>query len=492
MEHIGLYLKDIYLGKKVGQLYFQHGNTRKHLYFQGGDLAYARTNQPSELIGEVLFRMGKLSNELYSRIDEFIMPKRTLGEVLISGGHITQESLVEGLMYQFREITLNLFSVFGASFKFREGSPFDGETFDVKIPAPSLIEDGIRRMKYDPNLKAYLETRTPKPHDRSFSLQLTEEEKEVYEAINSERTTDGILEYGGFNRDSFWKSIYLFYCLNLINLEGEARSWSQPSAPPPQEETKSKQDSGQLQEVLAMSDRLSDLDYYQVLEVDPEASSAEIKKAYFQLARKYHPDLFDRGLDSGIKEKIDEVFDAVTKAYHTLSDEGAKAAYDKRKTKLTTKGGGVRDADKLAEIKFRQGKTLFDQTRFDEALVYLQEAIRMDSNKSRYYLLLAMTQAKLPHYRQKSVDNFKKSIELEPWSPDAYTGLAAMYRKEKMPVMAKKYLKKALHVDPDSRAAKKELEELEGKQEKKGIKGLLSLDAKDLKNLLKKYFFKKK
>lgn len=241
-----------------------------------------------------------------------------------------------------------------------------------------------------------------------------------------------------------------------------------------------------------MSDRLSDLDYYQVLEVDPEASSAEIKKAYFQLARKYHPDLFDRGLDSGIKEKIDEVFDAVTKAYHTLSDEGAKAAYDKRKTKLTTKSGGVRDADKQAEIKFRQGKTLFDQTRFDEALVYLQEAIRMDSNKSRYYLLLAMTQAKLPHYRHKSVDNFKKSIELEPWSPDAYTGLAAMYRKEKMPVMAKKYLKKALHVDPDSRAAKKELEELEGKQEKKGIKGLLSLDAKDLKNLLKKYFFKKK
>jgi hypothetical protein len=61
-----------------------------------------------------------------------------------------------------------------------------------------------------------------------------------------------------------------------------------------------------------------------------------------------------------------------------------------------------------------------------------------------------------------------------------------------MPVMAKKYLKKALQVDPDSRAAKKELEELEGKQEKKGLKGLLSLDAKDLKNLLKKAFFKKK
>jgi tetratricopeptide (TPR) repeat protein len=103
-----------------------------------------------------------------------------------------------------------------------------------------------------------------------------------------------------------------------------------------------------------------------------------------------------------------------------------------------------------------------------------------------------MTQARLPHYRKKSVDNFLKAIDLEPWSPDAYTGLGAMYKKENMPVMARKYLKKALQVDADNRAAKKELAELEGGDEKKGLKGLMSLDAKDLKKLLKGNFFKKK
>jgi tetratricopeptide (TPR) repeat protein len=491
MEHIGLYLKDIYLGKKVGQLYFQQGNTRKHLYFQNGNLVYARTNQPSELIGEVLFRMGKISVDLYGRIDEFIMPKRTIGEVLVSGGHITQENLVEGLMYQFREVTLNLFSIFGASFKFREGSLFEGETFDVKIPAPTLIEEGIRRMKFDPNLKAFLENRTPELHDKTFSLQLTEDEKEVYKAVDGERTSDGILEYGGFNRDNFWKSLYLFLCLNLIDLKGEVRSWTQTSAPQG-EDPKAEKNNALLQEALAMSDRMPDLDYYQILEVGPDADPAVIKKSYFQLARKYHPDLFDRNLKPEVKEKIDEVFDTITKAYHTLSDEQAKKAYDEQKSKPAPKAGDARDADKRAEIKFRQGKTLFDQTRFDEALVFLHEAVRLDADKSRYYLLLAMTQARLPHYRKKSVDNFLKAINLEPWSPDAYTGLGVMYKKEDMPVMARKYLKKALQVDADNRAARKELAELDGGDEKKGLKGLMSMNAKDLKKLLKGNFFKKK
>ncbi len=491
MEHIGLYLKDIYLGKKVGQLYFQQGNTRKHLYFQNGTLVYVRTNQPSELIGEVLFRMGKISSELYGRIDEFIMPKRTIGDALVSGHHITQESLVEGLNHQFREVTLNLFAVFGASYKFREGSLFEGETYDVKIPTPTLIEEGIRRMKHDPILKKFLENRTPVPSDKALSLQLTEDEKEVYAAINGERTTEGILEFGGFDPDNFWKSIYFFYCLNLIDLKGEVRSWTQ--APAVQEDdTESQKSNELLQEALAMSDRISSLDYYQILEVEPDAAPDVIKKAYFQLARKYHPDLFSRGLESGVKEKIEEVFDTITKAYHTLSDEGAKKAYDEQKSKPAPKVGDARDADKRAEIKFRQGKTLYDQTRFDEALVLLQESVRLDANKSRYYLLLALTQAKLPHYRKKAVDNFMKAIELERWSPDAYTGLGAMYRKEEMPVMARKYLKKALQVDPENRAAKKELEELDGKTDKKGLKGLLSLNAKDLKNKLIKDFFKKK
>ena len=492
MEHIGLYLKDIHKAQQTGQLYFQRGYARKHMYFQDGNLVYARTNQPQELIGEVLHRLGKISDETFQKIDAYIMPKRTIGEVLIAEGLITQESLVEGLMYQFREVALNSFAVFDASFKFREGSPFEGETFDVKIGIPVLIEEGIRRMKFDSNLQEYLSGRTPRHHDKTFFLKLTEEEKDVYAAVTGQLTSDSILEKGGFNPEAFWKSLFLFYCLGLIELEGEAQGWSQETSDSEEQDEDALLSDEKVREVVALYEVLPDLDYYQVLRVDENTDVDEIKKTYFQLARKYHPDLFDRGLPDNVKRKIDEVFDYITKAYHTLCDDDAKAAYDKKKDKPKPKAGDARDDTKRAEVKFRQGKTLFDQTRFDEAVILLQEAIRLDSHKSQYFLLLAMTQSKIKQFQKKAVSNFQKAIELEPWNPDAYLGLGSLYRREGMPVMASKYLKKALQVDPDHRGARKELAELEGKKEKKGLKDLISLDAKDLKSIFKKDFFKKK
>lgn len=62
-------------------------------------------------------------------------------------------------------------------------------------------------------------------------------------------------------------------------------------------------------------------DYYAALEVDRNASEADIKKAYRRLARKYHPDVS--------KEKdAEEKFKVIAEAYQTLSDKEKRAAYD--------------------------------------------------------------------------------------------------------------------------------------------------------------------
>lgn len=60
---------------------------------------------------------------------------------------------------------------------------------------------------------------------------------------------------------------------------------------------------------------------YTVLGVDKGASSSQIKKAYYQLAKKYHPDV---NKDNG----ADERFQDIQSAYEVLSDADKKAQYD--------------------------------------------------------------------------------------------------------------------------------------------------------------------
>ncbi|GLB36437.1 putative dnaJ C terminal domain [Lyophyllum shimeji] len=61
---------------------------------------------------------------------------------------------------------------------------------------------------------------------------------------------------------------------------------------------------------------------YEVLGVKPDATAAEIKKTYFALARKYHP---DTNPDKGAQDKFVEI----QEAYDILKDEKKRAAYDK-------------------------------------------------------------------------------------------------------------------------------------------------------------------
>lgn len=63
-------------------------------------------------------------------------------------------------------------------------------------------------------------------------------------------------------------------------------------------------------------------DYYQTLGVAKNASSKDIKKAYYQLAKKYHPDTNKDDPDASRK------FQEVSEAYEVLSDDTKRREYD--------------------------------------------------------------------------------------------------------------------------------------------------------------------
>ena len=63
-------------------------------------------------------------------------------------------------------------------------------------------------------------------------------------------------------------------------------------------------------------------DYYEVLGIDRNADTSEIRKAYRRLARQYHPDV-NKGADA------EDKFKEVNEAYEVLNDSDRRAAYDR-------------------------------------------------------------------------------------------------------------------------------------------------------------------
>ncbi|MFP4082527.1 MAG: DnaJ domain-containing protein [Candidatus Aminicenantes bacterium] len=470
MDHIARYLKDIHAAKKSGRIIFRHKNIQKYLFFQDGYLIFAKTNQRLELFGEVLFKLGKIPEEIYSRIEEYIEPNKKIGESLIDRGIIGQKDLQDALVYQMKEIALNIFPYFDGEIRFQEIKGFFEQVLDVKIDVPLVIEEGIRKLIPNPSLQEFLEDKVFFPKGKDYISRLTGEERDILNRVNGTSSASEILRSTSLVPDNFWKELYLLYCLDLIDFEKKEGTEEEGKTDRMAVEEMKKR----IDEVVKLSEDMDSKDYYQILNVSPAASPTEIKKSYFKLARKYHPDLFGREISLEAKERIEDVFSHITKAFQTLSDEQKRKQYDiKRRTQPPA---DKRNWSKTAEMKFRQGKTLFDQGMYEDALVVLGEAVRMMGDKGRYHLLLALTESKIPSLHKKAEQDFLKAIKLEPWNSEAYVGLGLLYKREGLSVKASKLFKKALSLDPDHEVARSEIGSLEKTEKKKGFKDIFSFD----------------
>jgi len=78
---------------------------------------------------------------------------------------------------------------------------------------------------------------------------------------------------------------------------------------------------------------LEQLTYYKLLNIESAASAGDVRKAYYKLAARLHPDLYSREIDGEFKIRLTAVYSRVVEAYQVLSDGKRRKLYDEQLAK---------------------------------------------------------------------------------------------------------------------------------------------------------------
>lgn len=183
-------------------------------------------------------------------------------------------------------------------------------------------------------------------------------------------------------------------------------------------------------------------DPYSVLGVSQSASDDEVKKAYRDLARKYHPDNYQNNPLADLAEEkmkeINEAYDAITKqragGYRTQSGSyGSSGSYQTGSYSQTTQdpnfarvrslinAGNLSAAEQLlyqisgktAEWYFLSGSIAYRKGWLDEAKQNFSIAVQMDPGNMEYRQALAMMQQRGGYSPYQS---YGSSTECDPCS----------------------------------------------------------------------------
>ena len=144
---------------------------------------------------------------------------------------------------------------------------------------------------------------------------------------------------------------------------------------------------------------MEERNYYQVLNIDKNASMTEIKSAYLREARTTHPDH-----NKGKEDEFVKKFQELTESYKTLSDPKLRATYDRNlelKAHLVTKPSIMETFEKLISDKTLSGDSLGKR----EFATFLSG----NGNRSGQYTTDETKRVKLEHVFQfeRQGDSFK-------------------------------------------------------------------------------------
>jgi tetratricopeptide (TPR) repeat protein len=237
-----------------------------------------------------------------------------------------------------------------------------------------------------------------------------------------------------------------------------------PAAPKPPAAAPSPKPAPQTQATLqAFYERVRTADHFDALGVKREATTAQIKLAYFALAKTYHPDAGPPGEPAAVKKLRADAFARLGEAWAVLGDDARRAAYVQEMA-----SGGPANVDVSAIFKaeelFQKATVLVRSRQYDKALDALTQAIQLNAEEPEFGVWAAWVRFLLAQDRRvqhgESTAVMEAALKKVPRCIPAYLFLAQMAKIVGELDVAERHLKRGLALEPDQAELVRELKYL--------------------------------
>jgi curved DNA-binding protein CbpA len=461
-------LRRIFLEQLRGTLTLSRGAELRRLYFEKGELKTATSSREAQRIGSFLRRRGRITYEdLNWAVEEIARQQGSrLGQKLVERGILSRAVIDAEMKRLVEEIVYSAFEWDSGEYRFEPSTAVLDPDIVLSFSTAAIIVEGIRRLPEAPIFRERLGDGrrvlrlARDPMSRYQYLPLAPQEAYVLSRIDGLLDVDSLLSIAGASRAAAAKILYALLSCGLVEwkTDGTPRRETigtlatlnvEVSNEPPQSTP------GHAELVRNTWRRLDWLSHYDLLGVARDAPPEEIRRAYFEKSRLFHPDLRHRPDLAGLERELTAVFERLKTAHDTLVEPATREEYDRD---LDETPAAVFTPDpasdpearrRLAAQNFQHASELIEAKDFFPAVELLRESVRFAPDKAEYRFRLGEVELKNANWVDRGLENMKEAARLAPTRIDFAKGTARALLSHGRKREAEPFARRANELDPD-------------------------------------------